>query len=66
MYAIRSYYVFLGEHGDAAAELEAIRRFRERRGALGVPLILVGGMNAFLPADTPDALVDVVAALSDG
>ncbi|GAB4371123.1 MAG: hypothetical protein Kow00128_18730 [Deltaproteobacteria bacterium] len=65
--------VFLGEHGDAAAEMEAIRRFRERRGALGVPLILVGGMNALLragrfreagadlvlPADIdPDALVE--------
>lgn len=43
--------IFLGEHGDTAAELEAIRRFRERRGALGVPLILVGGMNAILRAE---------------
>jgi len=43
--------IFLGEHGDAAAEMEAIRRFRERRGALGVPLILVGGMNAILRAE---------------
>jgi len=43
--------VFLGEHGDIAAELEAIRRFRERRGALGVPLILVGGMHAILRAE---------------
>lgn len=43
--------VFLGEHGETAAELEAIRRFRERRGGLGVPLILVGGMNAILRAE---------------
>lgn len=43
--------IFLGEHGDIASELEAIRRFRERRGALGVPLILVGGMNALLRAE---------------
>lgn len=43
--------IFLGEHGDTAAELEAIRRFRERRGAVGVPLILVGGMNAILRAE---------------
>lgn len=43
--------IFLGEHGDTAAELEAIRRFRERQGALGVPLILVGGMNALLRAE---------------
>lgn len=54
--------VFLGEHGDAAAEMEMIRRFRERRGALGVPLILVGGMNAILRAERFRASgVDLVA-----
>lgn len=43
--------IFLGEHGDTVAEIDAIRRFRERRGAVGVPLILVGGMNAILRAE---------------
>lgn len=43
--------VFLGEHGSASEEIETVRRFRERQGALGVPLILVGGMNALLRAD---------------
>jgi diguanylate cyclase (GGDEF)-like protein len=63
--------IFLGDHGDTASELEAVRRFRERRGALGVPVILVGGLNAILraeqfrasgvdlvlPADTPADLL---------
>ncbi len=43
--------ILLGEHGDTAEELEVIRRFRERKGALGVPIILVGGMNALLRAE---------------
>lgn len=42
--------ILLGEHGDTAAEIEVLRRFRERKGALGVPIILVGGMNAILRA----------------
>lgn len=53
--------IFLGEHGDTADELEAIGRFRERRGAQGVPLILVGGMNAILRAGRfRDSGVDLV------
>lgn len=70
--------VFLGEHGPADAEAEIVRRFRERDGAAGVPLILVGGMNALLrtskfrsagvdlvvPADTsPELLMEKVAPL---
>ena len=43
--------ILLGEHGETAEELEIIRRFRERKGALGVPIILVGGMNALLRAE---------------
>lgn len=42
--------ILLGEHGETAEEFEVIRRFRERKGALGVPIILVGGMNALLRA----------------
>ncbi len=70
--------VLLGEHGDTAAELDILRRFRERAGALGVPIILVGGLNALsraerfraagvdvvLPADIPaDALIEQVRPL---
>ena len=43
--------ILLGEHGDTAQELEVIRRFRERKGAMGVPIILVGGSNALLRAE---------------
>jgi diguanylate cyclase (GGDEF)-like protein len=42
--------VFLGEHGAAAEEIALLRRFREREGASGVPVVLVGGMNALLHA----------------
>jgi len=42
--------VFLGEHGAAAEEIALLRRFREREGAAGVPVLLVGGMNALLHA----------------
>jgi diguanylate cyclase (GGDEF)-like protein len=42
--------VFLGEHGDANDETAVLRRFRKRDGAYGVPVILVGGMNALLRA----------------
>lgn len=42
--------IFLGEHGAAIEEIEVLRRFRERAGATGVPVILVGGMNALLRA----------------
>lgn len=38
--------ILLGEHGNTTEELEVIRQFRERKGAQGVPVILVGGMNA--------------------
>jgi len=43
--------ILLGDHGETAEQLEVIRRFRERKGALGVPIILVGGMNAILRAE---------------
>ncbi len=43
--------ILLGEHGDTAGEVEVIRRFRERKGSEGVPIILVGGLNALLRAD---------------
>jgi diguanylate cyclase (GGDEF)-like protein len=42
--------IFLGEHGAAIEEIGVLRRFRERAGATGVPVILVGGMNALLRA----------------
>ena len=42
--------VFLGEHGAAAEEIAVLRRFRERVGALGVPVVVVGGMNALMRA----------------
>lgn len=42
--------ILLGEHGDTAEEVEVIRRFRQRKGSEGVPIILVGGMNALLRA----------------
>jgi len=43
--------VLLGEHGDTAGEIEILRRFRERSGALGVPVVMVGGLNAMYRAD---------------
>ncbi|MGE5188467.1 MAG: GGDEF domain-containing protein [Gemmatimonadota bacterium] len=60
--------VLLGEHGDTDGEVEILRRFRARTGALGVPVVLVGGLNAMyraerfraagadvvLPADIPE------------
>lgn len=70
--------IFLGEHGPADEEVDIVRRFREREGAAGIPLILVGGMNALLrtskfrssgvdlvvPADTsPELLMEKVAPL---
>ena len=70
--------VFLGEHGPADEEAEIVRRFRERDGAAGVPVILVGGMNAILrtskfrsagvdlvvPADTsPELLMEKIGPL---
>lgn len=42
--------VLLGEHGDAASETEALRRFRSRKGGLGIPLVLVGGFSALVRA----------------
>jgi diguanylate cyclase (GGDEF)-like protein len=42
--------VFLGEHGAVGEEIALLRRFRQREGAAGVPVILVGGMNALLRA----------------
>jgi len=42
--------VLLGEHGNTMEELEVVRKFRERKGAQGVPVILVGGLNALLRA----------------
>lgn len=43
--------VLLGEHGDTAGEIDILRRFRERNGARGVPVVLVGGLNAMFRAD---------------
>ncbi|MBI5418854.1 MAG: GGDEF domain-containing protein [Deltaproteobacteria bacterium] len=43
--------VLLGEHGNAAEEMHLIRRFRERDGTVGVPVVLVGGLSALLRAD---------------
>jgi two-component system cell cycle response regulator len=42
--------VFLGEHGAAADEIAILRRFREREGTAGVPVVVVGGMNALMRA----------------
>src|SRR3989304_7648981 len=42
--------VFLGEHGAVTDEVALLRRFREREGSTGVPVILVGGRNALLRA----------------
>lgn len=42
--------IFLGEHGEVIEEIKVLRRFREREGATGVPLIMVGGRNALLRA----------------
>ena len=36
----------LGEYGNLGEEEEILRRFRERGGGAGVPVILVGGMHA--------------------
>lgn len=70
--------VFLGEHGPAGEEAEIVRRFREREGAAGVPVVLIGGMNALMrlslfrtsgvdlvvPADTsPELLMEKVSPL---
>ncbi len=53
--------ILLGEHGDTQCELEILRRFRERAGALGVPVILVGGLNAIVRAQRfRDAGADAV------
>ncbi len=53
--------VLLGEQGDTSAELDIMRRFRERNGALGVPVIVVGGLNAISRAERFRAAgVDVV------
>ena len=42
--------VFVGEYGAAIEEIGILRRFRERSGASGVPVVLVGGMNALARA----------------
>lgn len=42
--------IFLGEHGSAKEETSVLEKFRMREGACGVPVILVGGMNAMLRA----------------
>jgi diguanylate cyclase (GGDEF)-like protein len=70
--------ILLGEHGAALEETSLLRRFREREGAAGVPVILVGGMNALLrsakflaagadlvaPADiSPERLMEKAAPL---
>lgn len=43
--------VLLGEHGDTDGEIEILRRFRERTGATGVPVVMVGGLNAMYRAE---------------
>ncbi len=43
--------VLLGEHGDTAGEIEILRRFRELGGAKGIPIVLVGGLNALYRAE---------------
>ena len=59
--------VILGEAGNAHEEMEIVRRFRERNGALGVPLILVGGMNALVRAAKFQAAgVDVILPADAG
>ena len=70
--------IFLGEHGAVDEETAFLKQFREREGADGVPVILVGGMNALLrasrfraagidllvPADTtPELLMEKAAPL---
>lgn len=55
--------VILGETGNAREEIEIVRRFRERDGALGVPLVLVGGMNAIVRRGEFEAAgIDIVVA----
>jgi diguanylate cyclase (GGDEF)-like protein len=70
--------ILLGDHGPADEEAEIVRRFREREGSAGVPVVLIGGMNAImrtakfrssgvdlvLPADTtPELLLERVSPL---
>lgn len=70
--------VFMGDHGEVAEEADLIRAFRQRAGVQGIPVILVGGMNALLqdrrfraagvdivlPADlAPEELVEKTAPL---
>lgn len=43
--------ILLGERGDTAGEIDILRRFRERSGALGIPVVMVGGLNAMYRAD---------------
>jgi len=38
--------VLLGEYGAVAEEEEILRKFRERGGGVGVPVVLAGGANA--------------------
>lgn len=38
--------VLLGEYGASAEEEETLRRFREREGGVGIPVVVVGGRNA--------------------
>ncbi len=70
--------IFLGEYGDAGEETALLEKFRGREGAAGIPIVLVGGMNAVLrisrfraagvdlvvPADTtPQELMEKSAPL---
>ncbi len=38
--------IFLGDHGEVAEEASLVQAFRQRTGVQGIPVILVGGMNA--------------------
>jgi diguanylate cyclase (GGDEF)-like protein len=53
--------VLLGEYGNIDEELSLLHRFRARRGASGIPVVLVGGRNAgHRQAEFRDAGVDLV------
>ncbi len=53
--------ILLGEAGDTAGEIDILRKFRGRNGARGVPVIMVGGLNALYRAEQFRAAgVDVV------
>lgn len=59
--------VLLGEYGSSEEELAYLRRFRARRGASGVPVVLVGGSNALRrEAEFREAGADLVLTADEG